>query len=555
MGMPVEPTDGPVAAPPALPKPELFAPSAPAAAPAPAAVTPPPATPAPITNVPPPTAPSPVMQADPVTNQQLPAAAPAEPAPAAPVLNLGERLKNSKNPLDRMAWEFQQGYSKELENRDRKNVTHKLKLNEMQHGMLEKALSHPMTNPDGSPMMYRAKTKGGIVEKPMTLEKFVKSKLSDMGQDPDNAFQVIADTLRLAKSDFMSALNSKLHFMTKAKEEGGWQKERSQRALRKFKDYFDPKSENFVQSGDTQDIINAFETKHYGTIEERAAKATAWNEAFQKVKPLIGLKEDFPIAVDQRSAQERGKRVIDPETGKLKNVAPKGVDPKTLKDKMWQGLGKQKALDNFYKVRNLFLQLSREHPEKAKELGLDQFITPGGKYYLTKAMVHPSEDNLEADISTARGMLGRGRATQSVKPNKANQEDPNNQAYEGDSVGHGGEDDDEEHLAAADKKVVVASAHEGLFHPFEDEVLYRTAALLKSVNFGVDGESVSKMASFRRENPDLFCAETAEESNRLFAIAVREVVAALVDRLPRSYSAERLQLRTAGLVLASKIAG
>ncbi len=492
--------------------------------------------------------PATVPPATPMAPPSAPAAAPMTPPPAQPQqLQIGDHLLKSGNPLDAMAYQFQQGFS-DLRKDKRENITHKLPLNEGQHAIMMQALSQEMKNPDGSPMMYRAKTKSGkIVEKPMTLEKFVQSELRNAGIDPDEAFKYVSDSLRTTKKDFMSALKSKIfHAKKHGDDGGGWQNVRVKRSLNKFKDYFDPKSDKYVASGDPLDIAEAFERRAYGEPKDRKAKAEAWNAMYKKVSEMTGYSDkafmsrypkmpDANINVDERLPKDRVK----------------GSGAKPFQNK-------QHALDSLVSARKLFTQFMAAHPEQAKKLGLEDFMTPGGKHYLSKAMVYPAEDNVLADIQTARVGLGMHGQRPSVKPNKVDSDDTDNQAFHDLDSGHS-PDDDDDHLASTSKRTVVAAVGEAIYDTEDKETLLKVAMLLSSLRIpssdAITASNLDTMVEWLDENRDLFVTDNAVSAEQKFAMAVKRVLNDCVEMLEgeEAFAAERNRLRVASFVLTSRI--
>jgi hypothetical protein len=500
-------------------------PAAPTPAPAPAATP----------------APGPVLAPEPV--------APAAMPPAAPNLSVGDHLQSSSNPLDNLAHAFQDEYRKQGLN---ENTTFKHPFNETQNNILMQALSQPMKNPDGSPMTYRVRTKAGKVEeRPMTLEKFVQNELRDAGIDPDEAYSFISHALRTTKKDFMSALKSKMFYHKKhtLDQDLGWQSLRAKRSLKKFKDYFDPKSDKFVPGSKTEDIAKAFEDRAYGPIEQRVEKAKAWNEMYNKVAKMTGYQDPRfdEIRVDTREPSQRKKR------GKPSGApAATGQQAKPFERK-------QDALNSLVAARKLFTQFMAKHPEEARKIGLQDFMTPGGRNYLSKAMVYPAEDNIEADIETARLGLNKGAPTSAPKGNKIDSDDTENQAFHDLDTGRSPDDEDDS-FAFTSKRTVVAAVADTIYHDEDAEVLHKVAMLLSSLRIpttdAVTAKNVDTMMEWLNENSDLFPSDSASSSEQKFASAVKRVLsdcAAMLDG-EESFKSERTKLRTAGIVLASKIA-
>lgn len=463
----------------------------------------------------------------------------------------------SKNPMDRAAFAYQQA-AKTLKANEEILLKPKMGSPEQQQAaaaeaqaqvqqsrtrmneVFESIINETMTNPDGTPMMYQQRMKSGsYVEKPMTLDKYVKVLMRNKGLDPENSYAIIMDCLKLTKSSFQAALNSKLHYFKSrsALEDKGWQKVRKDRSVKKFKDYFDPKSDKFVPSGQTDDIIEAFENRHYGDLSKRQAKADEWNKMSAQLDKITGnQKPHGTVGVDPRSPKERGK---------------KGPDGKVTKGKD-SGFKVKPALDAWYATRKYFSDFMIQHPEKARELGLMKFLKPGGDYYLSKAMIKPGEDNLATDIDATRHLLGKGKSIQPQKPNKIENDDIDNQGYADDS----GQDDDDDVEAALRTRTVVAELADTMYDPSKDEALYKVAMLLSSLRFPTemaDDNNIDTMISWFDENRKLFASESNPEAK--FRQAVRTVLTDCVEAFAgeKSLNEARTSIRSAGFVLVSKL--
>ncbi len=519
------------------------------------------APPAPPAAPPPPViVPEPSAAIPPATN--VPPAVPAQPAPVAPAapspLELqtardkpNPLLQKSSSPLDQLAFNFQSAgpFGPFVKKKNPDGTPYQFRYSDEQNNILEQVMAQPMTNPDGSPMTYKAKMKSGAtVDKPMTLEKFVGTKMRDMGMDPMEAFKVVQDTLRLTSSNFMSALNSKLHYMAKHPNENeAWQKTRANRSLRKFKDYLDPKSDKYVPSGETSDIAKTFEAHAYGPIEARKEKATAWNTMFNKIKGMTNISDEANVFVDEREPGERAKKPVKKPDG---TIVPGRAGKK---------FPKGEAMSAWMTARNVFTKFMTQHPDKAKELGLGEFLKPGGKFYLSKAMVNPAEDNVEADIETAKKGLGAKGRQMSVKPNKVDGDDLDNQGFVDHDNNHTGDEDEDSLASVAKRRTVVAAVADAIYEPEDDAALFKVAMLLSSLRIptsdAVTASNIDTMVSWLDENKELFVSDASGSAEQKFAMAVKRVLNDCVAALDgeEAFAAERDRLRTASFVLATKL--
>jgi hypothetical protein len=305
------------------------------------------------------------------------------------------RLSQSPDPLNQLAYAFQ---TAGFFGRQKKNTN--VGYTPEQNQILERALNQQVGKLN-----------------PMTLQKFVESKLAAVGQDPSNAPLVILDTLRLTSIDFMKTLSSKLmHAKKEPAIPQGWQQTRVDRAMRRLQGYFDPKSETYVPSGNIDEIQNAVEQRELGPIEVRKNKAEAWNQMFQKVKRMTGIVADAHLMVDDRSPGERSKR------------PRKNPDGSIVPGRMGRPFSKSVAMNAWTTIGNAFRTMIAQHPDQAKQLGLAEYIRPGGQFYLSKAMVNPAEDNVAADLETVQNRLRSPNSSFAPKKNLG-EDDVNNSMY------------------------------------------------------------------------------------------------------------------------------